>query len=74
MRTLNVRTARPVNADHQLKPPLRTGTQIEMILQQSPDQLTAVLLQARFQLPVLKPTRLLAGQPARQRTEQPSRA
>ena len=45
-----------------------------MILQQRPDQLAAVLFQTRLQLRVLKPARLLARQPAGQRTQQLARA
>lgn len=45
-----------------------------MILQQRPDQLAAVRFQTRLQLRVLKPARLLARQPAGQRTDQLARA
>ena len=63
MRALDVGPPRPLRTDDQLQPPLRAGAQIEMILQQRPDQLAAVLFQARLQLRVLKPARLLARQP-----------
>jgi hypothetical protein len=74
MATLNVGPARPVATDHQLQAGLAGGAQIEMILKQRAEQLPAVLLQTRLQLSVLKPPRLLARQPAGQRTEPLGRA
>ena len=74
VRALDVRSPRPLCTDHQLQPPLRVAAQIEMILQQRPDQLATARFKTRFQLRVLKPVRLLARQPTGQRPEPLGRA
>jgi hypothetical protein len=54
----------PQTVAHSLKTLLAIGAEIEMILKQHAQQLTTVRREASLELGMLKPTRLLAAEPA----------
>jgi len=71
---LGAATRQAIGPDHPLQPALPLRTQVQMVLQQLPEQLPALDLKPRLQLCMRQRCRLRAFQPGRHRLEATTRS